>query len=493
MPQPNCSPSPAAESAPEGPVVSPIAAETPAPTLPSDSITAHSAAGASDEPGSADDLDDAATDEGLTAAASGLARVSQLPDAPTERELQTGESPRRFAALRHRNFRLFWIGNVVSNIGSLAQQTAQGWLVRDLTTDPLTITIVAACASAPFLFVTLYAGVMADRVDKRRALIITNASAAVMALLLAGLVWGQVVQIWHVALISFAAGVIAAFDIPIRQSFNLEMVGHDDLPNAIALNSTAFNVARVAGPAAGGFLLREVGVDGCFLINALSFAAIIVGLAMMVLPPHTPVTRKASFKSFWRGVVYVRRHPTLWLVTMLVGVVSLLSMPFGTLLPVFARDIFHSDETGFAGLMVCNGIGALGSALSLAAAGKMQHRGKRLLLGAFLFCLGVVAFASSPNIMVAGFCLIVSGWFLLTFLMTANTMVQTLSPDNLRGRIFSIYMLALIGTAPIGAVLLGAVARYFSDSRFAVQLLSMLAAMFTFWVYMRFRELWKER
>ncbi|HVF09488.1 MAG TPA: MFS transporter [Abditibacteriaceae bacterium] len=416
---------------------------------------------------------------------------SGLPSAPTEEQLASAETPPRFAALRHRNFRLFWFGNLISLFGTLAQQTAQGWLMRLLTEDPLVITAVAACGWLPITVLTLYAGVVADRVDKRRAMLVTNGLSAVLALILAALVWLDVVQVWHVAAVSLAGGVVLAFDIPARQSFNVEMVGRDDLPNAIALNSTAFNSARVAGPAIGGWLLHTVGRAGCFFVNALSFLPLIAGLLMMRLPQPEAPPKDPQSGEFWEGVRFVRGHPTLRLVILLAAVVSVFGMSFTTLLPVFAKDVFDTDERGFSLLMTCNGAGALGSALSLAAAGAMRHKGKRLLLGSFLFCLSVIAFASASSLSLACFFLVLAGWFLFTFLTTANTMVQTLAPDDLRGRVFSLYSLALIGTLPLGALLLGGVARV--NARFAVQLGAVVAAAFTVWIYLRFRRLWKEK
>ena len=248
--------------------------------------------------------------------------------------------PPRFAALRHRNFRLFWFGNLISLFGTLAQQTAQGWLMRLLTSDPLIITAVAACGWLPITILTLYAGVVADRVDKRLALLVTNALSALLALLMAVLYWAGVIEIWHVALLSIGSGIVLAFDIPARQSFNVEMVGREDLPNAIALNSTAFNSARVAGPAIGGFLIRHAGMAGCFFINALSFLALIAGLLMMRLPHQPPPARSSQGGEFWEGARFVRHHPTLCLVVALAAVISVFGMSFTTLLPVFAKDIF---------------------------------------------------------------------------------------------------------------------------------------------------------
>jgi Na+/melibiose symporter-like transporter len=242
----------------------------------------------------------------------------------------------------------------------------------------------------------------------------------------------------------------------------------------------------------GGFLLRTVGMAGCFFINALSFVALIVALLRMKIARAAPSREPARFSDIIDGYCFVRKHETLWLVTLLVAVVSLFAMSFGALLPVFARDVFQTDERGFAMLMTCNGVGAMGSALSLAVAGKMSHKGKRLLLGSFLFCVSVMGFAVAPTMTPACALLILAGWFLLTFLMTANTMVQTLAPDEMRGRVFSVYSLALIGTAPIGAMIIGAAAKVL-DARLAVLAGAGVAAICTLIVYLRFRQLWKEK
>ncbi len=402
---------------------------------------------------------------------------------------------RRFSALRHRNFQLFWFGNVVSLLGNLAQQAAQSWLVRDwLTDNTFIIAVIAACGTAPFLVFTLHAGVLADRVDKRRTLIVLNAIAAGFALLWAALVYWKLVSLWNVALLTLIGGVVNAFDVPVRQAFNSEMVPPDDLPNAIALNSTAFNGARVVGPALGGYLIHALGMAGCFLANAVSFLALIFGLARMDLPPHEPKRAEHGWEGLKEGYRFVRGHETLWLVTLLVGVCSTCAMSFGTLLSVFAKDVFQTDARGFSILLSCNGLGALGAAFSLAFTGRMRHRGKRLLLGAFGFCLSVMAFSVAPDFYTACVFLIVAGWCLLTFLMTGNTLVQTLAPDDMRGRVLSLYSLALIGTAPLGALFLGILARFpLLGPRGAVFAGAWIAAMFAFSVYWRFKRLWKLR
>lgn len=406
----------------------------------------------------------------------------------------------RFPALQHRNFRLFWIGNLISLIGTMAQQTAQGWLVRDLTSSPLLLAIVAACGTAPILICTLPAGVIADRVDKRRALMATNAAAAFFSLLLAAMVFFRVAQVWNIALVAACVGVINAFDIPIRQSFNSEMVSREALPNAIAFNSTAFNGARVAGPMVGGFLLRSVGVAGCFFVNTLSFGALLVGLSLMKMAPFasTRASENTAFslRNTWRelgeGYEFVRRDAVVWPVIALVAFTSIFGMSFAALLPIFARDVFHSDAAGYSHLMTFNGLGALGAAVALALSGRMKHKGKRLLLGAALFSLCVLGFAMAPTLAISFVWLVGAGWFLLTFLMTANTLVQTGSPDALRGRVFSLYSLALVGTSPLGVILVGALAQQ-TGPRLAVVCGATLSLAFTAMIFALCRSLWKHK
>jgi MFS family permease len=418
--------------------------------------------------------------------------ATRMPLAPTEDQIRAGEKTPRFAALQHPNFRLFWTGNLISLIGTMAQQTAQGWLTRDLTSDERLITAVSAAGTLPILLLTLYTGAVADRVDKRRTLVFTNSAAMLVSLLLAVLVWQGLIQVWHLLVIAVIGGVVNAFDIPTRQSFNVELVGREDLPNAIALNSSAFNGARVFGPMVGGFLLGHIGTAGCFFVNSLSFVALITNLLRLKTPPAQPAREPARLSDIKQGFNFVRRHPILRTTTLLVGWVSIFATPYIPLLPVFARDVFLTNEHGFATMATSNGLGGFSSAVALAVAGRMRHKGKRLLLGAFLFSLSVIAFGWSPTLPIGCFFLLLAGWFLLTFLMTANTLIQTLAPDDLRGRVFSVYSLAVIGTTPLGALCIG-FASHLAGPRNAVMAGGAISAIYVFGVFLRHRELWKEK
>ncbi len=404
----------------------------------------------------------------------------------------TSASPRKFPALSHRNFRLFWSGSVISLVGTLAQDAATGWLVRTLTPDPLVLTAVAACNTLPILLLTVYAGAVADRTDKAHGLFVTNGIVMLFAVLLWFLVWGGHIQIWHVGAIALGVGTVRAFDINFRQSMNVEMVGRDDLPNAIALNSTAFNGARVLGPAVGGILIGWFGTAGCFLVNAITYLPLLWNLKRMDLPAIERPARRTSLADMREGFDWVRAHPVLAPVTTLIAVCSFFAFSFGNLFPIFAKDVFMSDARGFSLLLTCSGAGAVSAAGLLAIRGEMRHKGKRLLGGALAFCLCVIGFALSPTLPISCLFLLFSGYCLLTCLMTANTLVQVAAPDHLRGRVFSFYSLALIGVAPLGALWVGALAKWLGP-REAVVVNAGVAAAWTLWTLLRHRVVWRER
>lgn len=380
----------------------------------------------------------------------------------------------------------------MSLVGTLAQDAARGWLVRSLTPDPFVVSAVAACATAPILFFTLYAGAVADRVEKTRGLFITNSMAMVLALVMWALIASGQIEVWHVALLAALVGTVHAFDIPIRQSMNVEMVGREDLPNAIALNSTAFNGARVVGPAVGGYLISAFGTANCFLLNAITFVPLLFNLRRMKLPPQELDKRRPSFSDIKEGFCFVRTHPVLWPVTVLVAVTSVFALSFSNLMPIFAKDVLQTDERGFAFMLSSSGLGAVTAAGQLALSGQMRHKGKRLLGGAFAFCACVSFFAFVQSLFVACALLFLSGYFLLTFLTTANTIVQTTAPDELRGRVFSLYSLALIGSAPLGALFVGASASALGV-REGVFLGAVLGAIWVLGTFLRCRAIWKER
>jgi MFS family permease len=370
-----------------------------------------------------------------------------------------------FAAFRHRNYRLFFSGQLVSVIGTWMQQVALGWLVYDISKSAFTLGWVRFLSAIPVTLLTLVGGAMADRLEKRRIVILTESTAMVLAFVLTVLVYFRVIKIWQIALLGLLDGITDAFDIPTRQSFVVDMVGKDDLMNAIALNSSLFNGARVFGPALAGVVIGLIGVTGCFFLNGVSYLAVVAAYFAMRLPA---VTHRAEHKPMWHETVealrYVRGHRILRAVISLVTIVSLFGWPYSVLLPVFARDVLHVGAAGFGYLMAANGVGALLGALILASLGNTPHRRALFYGGLFGFCIMLSVFAQSRVYWLSATALAGAGFFMIIFFATANTAVQTRVPDELRGRVMGIYALAFLGLTPFGALIAGALARTTSVS-----------------------------
>jgi MFS family permease len=365
-----------------------------------------------------------------------------------------------FAALRHRNYRLFFFGQLISVVGTWMQTVAIGWVVYDRSNSALTLGVVRFLTAIPITFLTLMGGAVADRFAKRRIVVITESTAMMLAFLLAALVYFDVVKIWHIALIGLLEGITDAFDIPTRQSFVVEMVGKDDLMNAIALNSSMFNGARVFGPALAGILIGVVGLTSCFFLNGVSYLAIVAAYLAMRLPATPPrETRHSMWHETIEALHYVRSNRTLRAIISLVTVVSLFGWPYSVLLPVFARDILHVGASGYGYLMAANGVGALVGALTLASLGDSPYKRKLFFGGLYGFSAMLFVFALAKVYWLSAAALAGSGFFMIIFFATANTSVQTRTPDELRGRVMGIYALAFLGLTPFGSILAGAMAR----------------------------------
>jgi MFS family permease len=365
--------------------------------------------------------------------------------------------PRTFRALGHRDFRLLWLGQLVSLTGSWMQSVAQGWLVLRLGNSAFHLGLVGFCNFAPVLLFALVAGVAADRLARRRALYWTQGSAMVLAFTLAALTATGTVRVWHVALLAFGAGTAGAFDIPIRQSLLQDLVGREDLPNAIALNSLAFNGARLLGPALGGLLLAELGEAMVFLVNGLSYLAVLVGLALMRTEPATRRPSDSWLSGMREGIAWVRGSRKARLFLALVSISSVFGLPYSILLPVFARDVLGVGARGLGFLTGATGLGATVGALYLAGRGT---RGRGVLVAVAMALLGasLVAFALSRAFALSLLLLVLVGAAMIVQMATSNTLLQLLAPEELRGRIVSFYMLAFLGTAPVGSLLAGTLA-----------------------------------
>ena len=368
---------------------------------------------------------------------------------------------RTFTALRHRNFRLFFIGQSVSLIGTWMHGLAQGWLVLKLTDSAFYLSFVQAVGSLPILFLSLIGGVVADRVVKRNLLLVTQTLSMALALVLAVLTSAGVVSPWHVVLIAGLLGVVNTFDIPGRQSFIIEMVGKEDLMNGIALNSAIFNGARIVGPTIAGLLIGFVGLAACFYVNAASYIAIIIGLMMMRFEEQ-PARRKARplLKELNEGLAYVWHNPEVMSLVVMVSITSLFAIPYIALTPIFARDVLGIGAKGLGVMMGSAGAGALLGALSIASLGRAGSKGILAYASAYLSAAALLGFSLSKLPVLSCALRVVIGWGMISQLATVNTLIQTDVPDELRGRVMSLYTLVFLGFTPIGNLIVGTAAHY---------------------------------
>src|SRR6266481_690741 len=327
--------------------------------------------------------------------------------------------PTALRAFRYRDFRLFWTGQLVSLVGSWMQSVGQAWIVLELTHSPFKLGVISALQFGPMLFLSLLAGALADRVRKRRFLMLTQGALMLQALALAALDWSGQIQYWHVCVLALVYGIANTLDLPARQSFVVELVGKGDLMNAIALNATVFNGARIVGPAVAGLLIAHYGVAPAFLVNGLSFLGVLVALAA-IRNEGAPRPREAATvgQEILQGLRYATSSSLVGLILALLFVISLFVLNFNVLVPLVARDALHEGARGFGLLMASLGVGAVGGAIVLAVAGFTQ----------------------------------------IVFMASCNTTIQVTAPDHLRGRVMSLYALVFVGTHPFGALLIGGLA-----------------------------------
>jgi MFS transporter, DHA1 family, staphyloferrin A biosynthesis exporter len=390
----------------------------------------------------------------------GSAAPDDAPRAPPHPPTTTDGQPARglqlpsyLAALRHRNYRLLWFGNLISNTGDWMDQVALNWLVYQLTDSAVYLGLVNLCRFVPILLFTLLGGVVADRWERRRLMFSTQAVAMILALILAILVGEGLVQPWMVLVIAAGRGIMMSFNQPAKQSLVSELVPREDLSNAIALNSANFNLTRIIGPVIGGVLIATVGMAGAFFINAASFVAVLGGLALMRFPPRTATPRRGVLDDVVGGVEYVRTQPTLQALLVLALLPVVLGMPYMTILTVFARDVLEVGGTGLGLLTACASVGALLGALYVAATG--PNRRGLLMLGALvLFGLSLAVFSFSHSVWLSALMLLAVGWAQQVYMTTNNTIVQERVAEEFRGRVLSIVFLNR-GMIPLGTMLAG--------------------------------------
>ncbi len=397
-----------------------------------------------------------------------------------------------FRALRHRNFRLFWWGQLFSLAGTWMQMAAQGWLVYRLTDSAFYLGLVGFARYFPVLLFSLIGGVVADRLPKRDLILLTQLVAMIQAFLLAGLTATGAIQIWQIIALSALLGLVNAFDTPARQAFIVEMVGKEDLMNAIALNSSVFNSARIVGPLLAGVLVPTVGETGCFFLNGISFLAVLIGLWRIDVLSLSQAPLEGGESSIWlqlkEGLSYARRNATLLTLLALVGISSLFGLPYTTLMPAFARDVLGVGATGYGALLAAVGLGALSGALFLASRGSDWLKGRLFTLGNLLFPLGVLAFSLARSFVLSEILLVLVGFGFVLQNATANTLLQTIAKEGFRGRVMSLHALAFIGLSPIGDLQAGTVA-HLAGVPLAVSLGALVCLGAALWALWRRPEL----
>jgi MFS family permease len=363
-------------------------------------------------------------------------------------------------ALRHRNFQLFFSGQLISLIGTWMQSVAQSWLVYRLTGSALLLGSVGFASQIPvFLFAPL-GGITADRVNRRHVVISTQVAAMLLAFILAALTLSHAIdnRVWLIFVLAALLGVVNAFDIPGRQSFLVDMVGKDDLMNAIALNSSMFNGARVVGPAVAGILVARIGEGWCFFANAVSYIAVIIGLLMMRVQSPPRASNASPFEHMMEGFRFVNQTAPIRALLLLLGIVSLVGMPYVVLMPIFADQILHGGARGLGILMGATGVGALLGALTLAFREGVKGLGRWVAWCCAGFGASLIIFALSHTFWVSVVLLLPVGYAMMLQMACSNTLIQVMVPDALRGRVMAVYSMMFMGMAPIGALLGGALA-----------------------------------
>ena len=366
-------------------------------------------------------------------------------------------------AFRHRNYRLFFSGQAISLVGTWMQQVAQGWLVLQLTHDPLWLGLVSLAQFGPVIVLGLFGGVIADQLPKRKTLMATQTVAMVLAFVLFGLTASHVIQVWHVLVLSALLGIANAFDMPARQSFAVEMVGRDDVANAVGLNSALFNASRILGPAAAGLLIGAFDISIAFLINGISFIAVIIAYLAMrdselraVAQNPRPRNVREVLSTMAEGARYVRTTPIVLLAVSIVGLAATFGMNFSVLVPPLADNVLHVGASGFGFLMAASGVGSTIAALWVA----FQNRpGPRpIVFGAIALGLGSIVLALSSSFAMSLVAMAIAGAGGIAMAVSANTTIQLAVPDQLRGRVMSFYTTIFSASVPAGGLLMGAIA-----------------------------------
>jgi len=367
----------------------------------------------------------------------------------------------RFRALKHRNFQLFIAGQLVSLIGTWMQSAAQLWLVYKLTGSAALLGVFGFANQAPILFLASIGGYVGDRYNRHYGVMATQAASMVLAFILAALTFANVIEVWELILIAFLVGVVNAFDVPIRQSFLAQMVVKEDLPNAIALNSSIFNGARIIGPALAGFALAWKGPAWCFILNGVSFLAVLAALAAMrIKKSETKVPEGSPFNNFIQGFRFAMNDMPIRSALLLLSMLSLLGLQYSIFMPVFASDILHSGARGYGLLMSSAGVGALVGALHFAGRTSYQGLAKWIAATSMICAVGLILFSQSRMFWLSALALLLVGFAGTVQMAATNTIVQSRVPDELRSRVMAVYATMYMGVQPIGSLIAGGVAKH---------------------------------
>src|SRR5712672_4856878 len=366
-----------------------------------------------------------------------------------------------FRALRHRNYRLFFWGQLVSLIGTWMQQTAMSWYVYQITNSKLLLGVVSAVGSAPMMLSSIWGGALADLYPKRSILVATQAAQMICAFLVAAGVWFGFATPSFIIIVAALNGISMGFDMPARQAFTVEMTSREDLLNAISLNSSIVNGARVIGPSVAGLMIGAVGVAMCFFLNGLSFIAVIAGLMMMRLPLfERKIEIVSAGEHAWEGILYSIKHPRVRTILLLFFVVGVFGWSYTVLMPAFARDVLGRGANGYGILISASGAGALIGALIVAAYGHLVTPRKLAFSGVYLFSAAMTAIAFARSFYLAVAFLFLAGFGMLLFFATSNTTLQTIVPDEMRGRVMGVWSLVFGAMIPMGSLEAGAVAHF---------------------------------
>jgi MFS family permease len=391
-----------------------------------------------------------------------MAQIAPQNDRNNESQALCG-NPSKLAmalrALRHRNYRIFFIGQLISLIGTWMQMVAQPWLVYRLTGSSLLLGTVGFASQIPVFLLAFLGGAVADRFNRHKVVIATQAAAMILAFVLAFLTLTHMIQVWHIIVLSALLGIVNAFDMPGRQAFIVLLVEKEDLMNAIALNSSIFNGARVLGPAVAGILIAGIGEGWCFFANGVSYIAVITGLLLMKVDPARALARSESgLRHLLDGFRYVRRMHSIRALLLLLALISLVGMPYSILMPIFADRILQGGARGLGILMGATGVGALAGAISLAMRSGTKGLGKLVAYAGAGFGASLILFSASQFFWLSALFLIPVGFSFMVQMASTNTLVQTMVPDHLRGRVMAVHTMMFMGMAPFGSFLTGAFA-----------------------------------